>query len=129
MLGQVHHMSGTAQCNPPGSLPSRFLAAVGCFASSRRGQAGEMSIVMLIVILLAPLVILGGLAFVLIIAYVNRVSRVTADLEAKRKPTVCPACGHKLVEIRKFCAECGASIWPPEPEPPGEPLVDPEEPK
>jgi uncharacterized OB-fold protein len=83
---------------------------------------------MLIIILLAPLVILGALAFVLIIAYVNRVSRVTAELESKPKPTVCPACGHKLVEIRKFCAECGASIWPPEAEQPEEPVVNPEDP-
>ncbi len=86
-----------------------------------------MSILMLIIILLAPLVILGGLAFVLIIAYVNRVSRVTTELEAKRKPTVCPACGHKLVEIRNFCAECGASIWPPETEQPDQPDISPEE--
>jgi hypothetical protein len=87
-----------------------------------------VSILMLVVILLAPLVVLGALAFVLIIAYVNRVSRVTAELESKRKPTVCSACGHKLVEIRKFCAECGASIWPPETEQPDQPDISPEEP-
>jgi hypothetical protein len=94
---------------------------------SAEGQTGEISILMLIIILLAPLVILGGLAFVFIIAFVNRVSRVTAELEAKKKPTVCPACGHKLVEIRKFCAECGASIWPAESEQPEQPDVSPEE--
>ena len=87
-----------------------------------------MSILTLIVILLAPLVVMGAVVFVLIIAYVNRVSRVTAELESKRKPTVCPACGHKLVEIRKFCAECGASIWPPETEQPGQPDTTPKEP-
>jgi predicted amidophosphoribosyltransferase len=65
---------------------------------------------MLIIVLLAPLVILGGLAFVLVLAYANRVSQITAKSESKPKPTVCPVCGHKLVEIRKFCAECGASI-------------------
>jgi hypothetical protein len=80
-----------------------------------------MNILTLIIILLAPLVILGGLAFVLIIAYANRMAQITAKAESKPKPTVCPACGHKLVEIRKFCAECGASIWPSEPEPSGEP--------
>ena len=96
---------------------------------SARGQAGDISIVMLIVILLAPLVILGGLAFVLIMAYAKRVSRVTAELEAKKKPTVCPACGHQLIEIRNFCAECGASIWPPETEPATETDVSPEEPE
>ena len=94
---------------------------------SADGQTGEMSILMLIIILLAPLVILGGLAFVFIVAFVNRVSRVTAELEAKRKPTVCPACGHKLMEIRNFCAECGASIWPPEAEQPDQPDISPEE--
>ncbi|MBN2100103.1 MAG: zinc-ribbon domain-containing protein [Dehalococcoidia bacterium] len=121
MLGQVSHMSGTARGNSPGSLLSRFSAGVRCLVLSRRGEAGEIDTLTLIIILLAPLVVLGGLAFVLIVAYVNRVSRVTAELESKPKPTVCPACGHKLVEIRKFCAECGASIWPPEPEPSGEP--------
>lgn len=81
----------------------------------------------LIIILLAPLVVLGGLAFVLVLAYANKVSQVTAKTESRPKPTVCPACGHKLVEIRKFCAECGASIWLPELEPPGEPDVSLEE--
>ena len=87
-----------------------------------------MSILTLIVILLAPLVVMGAVALVLIVAYVNKVSRVTAELEAKKKPTVCPACGHKLVEIRKFCAECGASIWPTETEQPGQPDTSPKEP-
>ena len=82
---------------------------------------------MLIIVLLAPLVIMGGVAFVLVLAYANRVSRITAKSESK--PTVCPACGHKLVEIRKFCAECGASIWPAEPDLPGEPDTSIGEPK
>ena len=88
-----------------------------------------MSILTLIVILLAPLVVLGGLAFILVLAYANRVSQITTKSESKPKPTVCPACGHKLVEIRKFCAECGASIWPPEPELPGEVDASTVEPK
>jgi hypothetical protein len=130
VLGQVHHMSETAPANHSYSRPpSSLRARIHEFALSREGQAGEISILMLIIILLAPLVILGALAFVLIIAYVNRVSRVTAQLESKPKPTVCPACGHKLVEVRKFCAECGASIWPPESEQPGQPDTPPEEPK
>ncbi|MDM7998982.1 MAG: zinc-ribbon domain-containing protein [Dehalococcoidia bacterium] len=86
-----------------------------------RGQAGEISTLTLIIILLAPLVVMGGLAFILIIAYANRLSRITAKSEGKPRPTVCPACGHKLVEVRNFCAECGASIWPPETGPQGEP--------
>ena len=129
MLGQVHHMSGIARGNPLGYRPSRLRARVREFALSKKGQSGEMSILTLIVILLAPLVVMGAVVFVLIIAYVNKVSRVTAELEAKKKPTVCPACGHKLVEIRKFCAECGASIWPPETEQPEQPDVSPKEPK
>ena len=87
-----------------------------------------MNTLTLIIVLLAPLVILGGLAFILVLAYANRVSQITAKAESKPKPTVCPACGHKLVEIRKFCAECGASIWPPKPELPGEPDVSTGEP-
>jgi len=82
-----------------------------------------VGILTLVIILLAPLVILGAVTFVLIMAYTKRVSRVTAELEAKKKPTVCPACGHQLIEIRNFCAECGASIWPPETD------VSPEEPE
>ena len=82
-----------------------------------------MSTLTLIAILVAPMVILGVVAFALILAYVHRVSRVTAELEAKRKrpseskpePPVCPACGHQLVEVRHFCAECGAPIEPPVP--------------
>jgi hypothetical protein len=126
LLCQVHHMLGTAQRNPPDCQPSRNRAGVRNFVLSAEGQTGEISLLMLIIILLAPLVVIGALAFFLIVAFVNRVSRVTAELEAK-KPTVCPACGHKLVEIRKFCAECGASIWPPESEQPEQPDVSPEE--
>jgi hypothetical protein len=125
VLGQVHHMSNTARRNTLDCRPYRNRPSVRDFVLSAEGQTGEMSILMLIIILLAPLVILGALAFVFIIAFVNRVSRVTAELEAKKKPTVCPACGHKLVEIRKFCAECGASIWPAESE---QADVSPEEP-
>ena len=99
------------------------------FAFSARGQTGAISIIMLVIVLLAPLVVLGGVAFVLVLAYANRVSQITARSESKPKPTVCPACGHKLVEIRKFCAECGASIWPPEPELPGEPDISTGEPE
>lgn len=129
MLDQVHHMSGTARGNPPGPLPCRLRAAVCRFALSPSGEAGEIDTVTLIVILLAPLVIMGGLAFVLIIAYANRLSRITPKDGSKPKPTLCPSCGHKLVEIRNFCAECGASIWPPETEPPGQPDTSAEEPR
>ncbi len=113
MLGRVHHMSGIVRAQSL-RLPSAPLlrARVCDFVLSERGQAGEMSTLTLVIILLAPLVILGAVTFVLIMAYIKRVSRVTAELEAKKKPTVCPACGHKLIEIRNFCAECGASIWP-----------------
>ena len=128
MLGQVHHRAGKARGNPLDYLPARLCARAREFALSKEGQTGEISILTLVVILLAPLVVLGAVALVLIVAYVNKVSRVTAELEAKKKPTVCPACGHKLVEIRKFCAECGASIWPPETEQSGQPAISPEEP-
>lgn len=128
MLGQVHHMVGIALGNPPYCPPSRLLARVRDFVLSARGQTGEISILTLVVILLAPLVVMGAVALVLIVAYVNKVSRVTAELEAKKKPTVCPACGHKLVEVRKFCAECGSSIWPTETEQPGQPDITPKEP-
>ena len=76
-------MSGTARRDSPDCSPSRLRAIVREFPLSKKGQAGEVSLLMLIIILLAPLVVLGALAFVLIIAYVNRVSRVTAELEAK----------------------------------------------
>ncbi len=130
MLGRIHDMTGTAVRSPFGSRPLLSIRARVCdFVLSNRSQAGAISTPMLIIILVAPLVILGGLAFVFIIAFVNRVSRVTAELESKPKPTVCPACGHKLIEIRKFCAECGASIWLPEAEPATETDVSPEEPE
>jgi hypothetical protein len=119
-------MSGTAQPDPLDCSRSRLHARVHEFAFSPRGQTGAISIITLIVILLAPLVILGGLAFVLVLAYANRVSQISAKAESKPKPTVCPACGHKLVEIRNFCAECGASIWPRKSEQPEEPDTGPE---
>jgi hypothetical protein len=122
-------MFGVARRDPQFCPRSRPYAGVRDFVLAARGQTGAISILTLVIILLAPLVIMGALAFVLIIAYVNKVSRVTAELEAKKKPTVCPACGHKLVEIRKFCAECGASIWPTETEQPGQPDISPEGPK
>jgi len=122
-------MSGTAQRDLLHSSRSRLHARVHEFAFSSRGQTGAISILTLVIILLAPLVILGGLAFILVLAYANRVSQITAKSESKPKPTVCPACGHKLVEIRKFCAECGASIWPAEPELPGEPDISTGEPE
>jgi hypothetical protein len=122
-------MSGTAPHDPLHCSHSRLYARVHTFALPARGQTGAISILTLIIILLAPLVVLGGLAFVLVLAYANRVSQITAKAESKPNPTVCPACGHKLVEIRKFCAECGASIWPYASEPPTEADVGPEGPK
>ncbi len=44
-----------------------------------------MSTLTLIVILMVPMVILGVVAFALIIAYLNNVARVTAELEARKK--------------------------------------------
>jgi len=122
-------MSGTPQRDPLHSSRSRLHARVREFAFSPRDQTGAIDTITLIIVLLAPLVILGGVAFILVLAYANRVSQITAKAESKPKPTVCPACGHKLVEIRKFCAECGASIWPPEPELPAEPDISTGEPE
>src|SRR5512136_1432812 len=102
-------MSGTARRDPLHCSHYRLRPRVHEFAFSARGQTGAISVFTLIIILLAPLVILGGVAFVLVLAYANRVSQITAQAESKPEPTVCPACGHKLVQIRKFCAECGAS--------------------
>jgi hypothetical protein len=45
-----------------------------------------VSTLTLVAILVAPMIILGAVTFVLIVAYVHRVSRVTAELEAKKKP-------------------------------------------
>jgi len=129
VLDQVRRMSGPAPYDPLHRSHSRLYVRVREFAFSARGQTGAISIIMLVIVLLAPLVVLGGVAFVLVLAYANRVSQIAAKAESKPKPTVCPACGHKLVEIRKFCAECGASIWPPEPEPLTEADVGPEGPK
>jgi DNA-directed RNA polymerase subunit RPC12/RpoP len=123
-------MSGIVRDNPFDSRPLPSLRArVRDFVLSERGQSGKVGMLTLVIILLAPLVILGAITFVLIVAYIKRVSRVTAELEAKKKPTVCPACGHKLIEIRNFCAECGASIWPPETDSATETNVSPEEPE
>lgn len=60
----------------------------------------------LVLILILPLIVLGTVAFAATMAFVSRVNR----LSGKPLPKVCPSCGHKLVEISKFCAECGAAI-------------------
>ncbi len=60
----------------------------------------------LILILVIPLIFLGLVAFAATMAFMMRLSR----LSGKPLPKVCPSCGHKLVEVRKFCAECGAAI-------------------
>ena len=60
----------------------------------------------LILILTIPLIVLGAVAFAATMAFVTRVSR----LSSKPLPKVCPSCGHKLIEVRNFCAECGAAI-------------------
>jgi hypothetical protein len=52
-----------------------------------------MSTLTLVAILVAPMIMLGAVAFVLILAYVHRVSRVTADLEAKKKAEDSPPPG------------------------------------
>ena len=129
MLGQMHDMSGMAQRGLFDHIRSRLGAGVRDFVLPARGQTGAINTVTLIIILVAPLVILGAITFVLIVAYLNKVGRVTAELEAKKRPTVCPACGHKLIEIRNFCAECGASIWPTETEPAAGEDANPEEPE
>lgn len=49
-----------------------------------------MSTLMLVAILVAPMIILAAVTFVLVVAYVHRVSRVTADLEAKKKAADSP---------------------------------------
>ena len=69
----------------------------------------------LILILVIPLIVLGVVAFAATIVFVNRMSR----LSSKPLPKVCPSCGHKLVEVSKFCAECGAAIG--EASPPDQP--------
>lgn len=120
-------MSSRPRGEPPGSCPPyRCDTGVRGFLLSEERQAGKVSMLMLVVILLAPLAILSAITFVLVIAYVRRVSRITAELEAKKKPAVCPACGHKLIEIRNFCAECGASIWPADMQEPQPSDVEPE---
>lgn len=128
MLGQVHHMHNTGQHDPLKYAYSRFRVGVSHLVLFQRDQTGAISLLALIIILLAPMFLLGGVAFVLILMYASRVSRLTKPKSEGPEPTVCPACGHKLVEIRNFCAECGAPIRPSEPVEPEPPETSPEEP-
>jgi len=64
----------------------------------------------LVVILVAPLIVMLITMFVLILVFVSR--RTTTATRSTPEPRLefCPNCNHKLVEVRNFCAECGASI-------------------
>lgn len=44
-----------------------------------------MSILTLVAILVVPMIILGAVTLALIIVYMNKVARVTAELEARKK--------------------------------------------
>ncbi len=67
-----------------------------------------MSTPTLVAILVVPMIILAAVTFALVLAYVHRVSRVTAELEAKKKP---PGAADDTLPG-------GADSPPPGPEPP-----------
>lgn len=69
-----------------------------------------METVTLVIILLVPLVVLGALAMAAAFAFAVRTRSIVSKASEDTKPKVCPNCGHTLVEVRNFCAECGANI-------------------
>ena len=70
-----------------------------------------MSTVTLIVILLVPLVVLGGIAMVAAFAFALRTRSPAGGANQKSdRPDTCPECGHKLQEVLNYCAKCGAPI-------------------
>jgi predicted amidophosphoribosyltransferase len=70
----------------------------------------KVGLLELIVILVAPLIVLLIAMFVLIMVFVARRTRVVGKAAPEPKIEFCPNCSHKLIEVRNFCAECGASI-------------------
>ncbi len=72
----------------------------------------KIGLMELVVILVAPLIVMLITMFVLILVFVAR--RTTPATRSASEPRLdfCPNCNHKLVEVRNFCAECGASIKP-----------------
>jgi predicted amidophosphoribosyltransferase len=70
----------------------------------------KLGLLELVVILMAPLVVLLITAFVLIMMFVVRRTRPVSKIAPEPKIEFCPNCSHKLIEVRNFCAQCGASI-------------------
>ena len=70
----------------------------------------KVGLLELIVILVAPLIVLLVATFVMIMVFVARRTRVVGGAAPEPKIEFCPNCSHKLIEVRNFCAECGASI-------------------
>ncbi len=70
----------------------------------------KIGVLELVVILVAPLIVMLITMFVLILVFVARRTTTVGKSTPESKLEFCPICHHKLVEVRNFCAECGASI-------------------
>ncbi|MBM4445072.1 MAG: zinc ribbon domain-containing protein [Chloroflexi bacterium] len=70
----------------------------------------KIGLLELVVILVAPLIVMLITMFVLILVFVTRRTAPATRPAPEPKLEFCPNCNHKLVEVRNFCAECGASI-------------------
>ncbi len=70
----------------------------------------KIGLLELVVILVAPLMVMLITMFVLILVFVTRRTTAVGKATPESKLEFCPSCGHELIEVRNFCAECGASI-------------------
>lgn len=70
----------------------------------------KIGVLELVVILVAPLIVMLITMFVLILVFVARRTRMVDKTAPEPKVEFCPNCSHKLIEVRNFCTECGASI-------------------
>lgn len=72
----------------------------------------KIGLLELVVILVAPLIVMLITMFVLILVFVTRRTAPASRSVPEPRIEFCPTCSHKLVEVRNFCAECGASVKP-----------------
>ncbi len=70
----------------------------------------KIGLLELVVILVAPLIVMLITMFVLVMVFFARRTAAVSRIAPEPKIEFCPICNHRLVEVRNFCAQCGASI-------------------
>jgi hypothetical protein len=70
----------------------------------------KIGLLELVVILVAPLIVMLITMFVLVMVFFARRTAAVSRVTPEPKVEFGPICNHRLVEVRNFCAQCGAPI-------------------